>query len=118
MREVRVRWREEHRSRCCCLSCSVRQIDVRAELAQLLVPCTPLQLRGEETISHVAEKFHLHNMHIFHWDGRDFSPSFVGVGVVIQELVSQHQCNSHELELAIWAAFDVLVESLELVDEQ
>jgi hypothetical protein len=61
-----------------------------AKLAQNLVPVLPPLLRCEQTIPHVAEKFDFHDVHFLYRDAGDLSPSLVGIGIVIEELIAKH----------------------------
>lgn len=56
-------------------------------------------------------------MDFIHWDTRHLSPGFVGVCVVIEELVPQHQSDCQKSEFASPFTADGWVESLESVDE-
>jgi len=82
------------------------------------MPLFPLLLRGEQAIAHVAEEFDFHNVHFLHRDARDFGPRLVGVGVVVQEFVAQHQRHRQQAVLAARLAFDRGIGELQPVDEQ
>jgi len=71
---------------------------------------------GIETISHVAQKFHLHNMNILDIDTRNVCPSLVGVRVVVEEFVAEHERDSQESVFAARAAIDGGIDHLETID--
>ena len=88
-----------------------------AKPSQLGLPLAPLFSRGVEIVSHIAEKFDFHNVDFIDRNSRDFGPRFVGVGVVVQKFVPQHQCNGQESEFAASFTADRRIKSLEAIDE-
>lgn len=66
------------------------------ELAELGLPSTPLGGRGEQVVFHVAEKFHLHDVDFHYRYARYFRPCLIGVGVIVQEFITEHQSDGQE----------------------
>lgn len=57
-------------------------------------------------------------MNFGHVDTRDLRPGLVGVRIIIQELVAEHQCHCKQPELAAWLATYCRIELLESVNEE
>lgn len=57
-------------------------------------------------------------MHLHDRDAGDFGPSLVGVSVVVQELVTQHQGDREQTVFAAKLASDSRIELLQSIDEE
>ena len=89
-----------------------------AKLAKNLVPLFPLLLGCVQAVAHVAQELDLHNVNLLYRDARYLCPGFVGVGVVVQELVAEHQGYSQQAVLATRLALHTRVGLLQLPYEQ
>ena len=67
------------------------RLQVGPIVGQLVDPVLPLFGRNQHPVPHVAQKLDFHDMDLFHRDPRDVGPSLVSVGVVVQELVAEHE---------------------------
>lgn len=88
------------------------------EARQLLQPLRPLILGGQQTISHVAKKLDLHYVDLLNSYTRHLSPGLVRVGVIVQELVSQHKRHGEKPVFAARATIDFGVRALQPVHEE
>ncbi len=52
------------------------------------MPLIPFSCRGIECVSHVAQELNFHDMNLLDRYPGNFRPGLVGVGVVVQDLVS------------------------------
>ena len=91
---------------------------VLVEASELVQPILPLFLVCQEAVPHIAEKFHFHEVNIVDGNHGHVRPRFVGVRVIVQKLVSQHQPYRDQAVFATGAAFDRGVELLKTVDEE
>lgn len=81
------------------------------------MPLGPLLCRCKEIVSNIAEKLDFHYVNLLHGYPRHFSPRLVGISVVVQELVSQHQSNRQQSKFTATLPFDACVELLQPIDE-
>lgn len=57
-------------------------------------------------------------MYLFNIDPRDLSPGLVGISVIVQEFIAQHQRDCEQSVLTPRLAFDRRIELLQSVDEK
>lgn len=95
-----------------------RSLEECGELAQQSLPLRPVFRGGEQAIFHVAQELHFHDVNFRHINARNFGPGAVGVGVVIEEFVSEHQSNGQQSIFASWLALYAGVQFLQAIDEE
>lgn len=82
------------------------------------LPIGPLFRGSEQGVLHVAQKFDLHDVNLYNRYARNFCPSLVGVCVVVEEFIAQHQCDCEESVFTARLSFNSRIEFLQSVDEQ
>lgn len=95
-----------------------RSIVKGTELAKDLVPLFPLLFRGVKTIPHVAQELNLHDVDLLHRYARHLRPCLIGVRVVVQKLVAEHQSNGQKSIFATRLALDTGIGLLQLPHKQ
>lgn len=93
-------------------------IEERGELAQKGLPPSPVLLRREEIVLHVAQELDLHNMHLSDVDARYLSPRLVRIRIVVQKFVPQHQGHSEQSVLTARLTPYCRIQFLQSIDEQ
>jgi hypothetical protein len=81
------------------------------------MPVPPRLFGCEKVVSHVAEKLDLHDVNFFNLDTRDFGPCLVGIGIVVEEFITQHKCNCQKSILAAQLASNSRIPHFQLVYE-
>lgn len=97
---------------------SGRFVEVGPKLSKRDMPLVPRFCRREEVVLHVAEELDLHYVNFLNGYSRHVGPRLVGVGVVVEELVAQHQRYRKQSILAAWLSFDRGIDGLQTVDEE
>ena len=88
------------------------------ELAKNLVPLFPFLFRCVQAVPHIAQELNLHDVYLLNRDSRYLRPCLIGVRVVVQELVAEHQCDCKESVFATRLALYTGVGLLQLPHKQ
>lgn len=95
-----------------------RSLEECGKLAQESLPLRPVVGGGEQAVLHVAQEFHFHDVNLRHVNARNFGPGAVGVGVVVEEFVSEHQSDGQQSIFAPWLSLYAGVQFLQAIDEE
>lgn len=88
------------------------------QMCELLMPINPFFFRSVEVVLHVAQEFHFHDMNLSHRDAGNLCPSLIGVCVIIQKLVAQHQSHREQTIFTSKLALHTGVLFLQSVDKK
>lgn len=93
-------------------------IEERCELAQQGLPLSPVLLRCEEIVLHIAQELDLHDMHLSDVDAGYLCPRLVRIRVVVQKFIAQHQGHSEQSVLTARLSPYCRIQFLQSIDEQ
>ncbi len=96
-------------------ACALEEV---CKLAQERLPLRPVLSRRVETVLHVAEELDLHDVNLVHVDSRYLGPGLVGVGIVVEKFVAEHQCHREQSILAARLPSNLRIQLLQPVNEE